>query len=150
VLLRTVVVALLMTAATVVVFLWEYVAERAKGVAPDLALAESQTIAVTTIIVFQCFYLLNCRSLHSLTAVGLFSNNTVFWGIAGVLSLQLAFIYVPWLNSVFGSAPLNLDAWVKAIVVAAIILPAIVLEKRVDRALVRRAMQPEPGVGGAA
>jgi hypothetical protein len=49
--------------------------------------------------------------------------------------LQTAFIYLPPANVLFGSAPLNFDAWWKAAAVAAVILPAIMLEKRVIRPL---------------
>jgi Ca2+-transporting ATPase len=131
---RTAVVAVLMMAATVGVFLWEYFAELAKGVAPALALAESQTIAVTTIVVFQIFYLASCRSLRgSFASVGVFSNKMFYVGVALVLVLQAAFIYLPPANALFGSAPLNLDAWLKALAVGALILPAIMFEKRVIR-----------------
>jgi Ca2+-transporting ATPase len=136
VLMRTAVVAVLMTAAAVGGFLWEYRAELTKGVAPALALAESQTIAVTTIIVFQCFYLANCRSLRSsFLSVGAFSNPAFYAGVATVLLLQIAFIYLPPANRLFGSAPLNLDAWTKALAIGAIILPAMIIEKRLIRPL---------------
>jgi Ca2+-transporting ATPase len=133
---RTAVVALLMTAATVSAFLWEYYAELNRGVPQALALAESQTIAVTTIIIFQCFYLANCRSLrYSFTAVGFFTNRMFYLGVALVLILQTAFIYLPPAHALFGSAPLNLEAWVKAAVIGAVILPFMILEKRVIRPL---------------
>ena len=128
---RTTAVALLMTAAAVGVFLWEYFVELRKGVAPAVALAESQTIAVTTIIIFQCFYLANCRSLrYSFASVGVFTNKMFYVGVALVLLLQIGFIYLPPLNALFGSAPLNIEAWFKASVVGMLILPAMALEKR--------------------
>ncbi len=129
---RTAAVALLMTAATVGVFLWEYQAEIRRGVAPAVAMAEAQTIAVTTIIIFQCFYLANCRSLsHSFISVGVFKNKMFYVGVALVLLLQVGFVYLPPANKLFGSAPLNTEAWIKALVVGALILPAISFEKLV-------------------
>lgn len=129
---RTTAVALLMTAAAVGVFLWEYYAELSDGVAPAMALAESQTVAVSTIIIFQCFYLANCRSLrYSFAAVGMFTNKIFYVGVVLVLLLQAGFVYLPVANSVFGSAPLNLEAWFKALIVGATILPAMAFEKRV-------------------
>jgi Ca2+-transporting ATPase len=133
---RTFVVALLMTVAAVGVFLWEYHADLAKGVTPALALAESQTIAVTTIILFQCFYLANCRSLrHSFISLGLFSNRMFYVGVGLVLLLQAIFIYFPPANTLFGSAPLDLEAWLLAAVVGAMILPVLILEKKVVQPL---------------
>ena len=135
-LMRTAIVAVLMTGATVGAFLWEYYTELKRGVPQALALAESQTTAVTTIIIFQCFYLANCRSLrYSFTAVGIFTNRIFFLGIALVLILQIAFIYLPPAQALFGSAPLNLQAWTKAAVIGAVILPVMLLEKRVARPL---------------
>jgi magnesium-transporting ATPase (P-type) len=56
---RTVVVGLLMTAGAIGIFLWRYYG----GGAQDGDLAEAQTAAVTTVILFQIFYLFQCRSL---------------------------------------------------------------------------------------
>jgi Ca2+-transporting ATPase len=126
---RTLVVAALMAAAALALFLHEYAAH--SGTA-DLAEARArgQTEAVTTVILFQVFYLLNCRSLRdSLLRIGLFSNPWIFAGIGVVLLLQLGFIYLPAMNVVFGSAPLRLVSWIQAICLAALIVPLIGLEK---------------------
>ena len=129
---RTAIVALLMTAATVGVFLWEYSAELAREIAPAVALAEAQTVAVSTIILFQCFYLANCRSLrYSFLAVGALSNKTFYLGVLLVLILQAIFVYVPPANVLFGSAPLHLEAWLKALMIGAVILPVMIFEKLV-------------------
>ena len=133
---RTFVVAFLMTLAAVGVFLWEYYAELAKGVRPVLAIAEAQTITVTTIIIFQCFYLANCRSLrYSFFAVGAFTNRMFYVGVALILVLQAAFIYTPGANTLFESVPLSLESWLKAVLVGAIVLPVLVFEKKVIRPL---------------
>jgi Ca2+-transporting ATPase len=127
---RTAVVALLMAAGAIGLFQWEYSTELAAGAAPAVALAEAQTMAVTTIVLFQVFYLLNCRSLRdSIRAIGVFSNKVVFLGIAAILALQVAFVNAPLLNRLFESAPLNLEAWTKATLAAMTILPVISAEK---------------------
>jgi magnesium-transporting ATPase (P-type) len=127
---RTVVVALLMAAGALGLFLYEYHAELARGVAAGLALREAQTMAVTTVIMFQIFYLLNCRSLRdSVLRIGLWSNPTIFVGIAALAVLQAGFIYLPLMQSVFGTAPLTGEALLKALLAATIILPVIGLEK---------------------
>ena len=72
-------------------------------------------MAVTTVIMFQIFYLLNSRSLHdSVLRIGLGSNPAVYVGIATVLLVQAAFIYLPPLQAVFGSAPLKWDDLLRA------------------------------------
>jgi len=128
--LRTFLVGALMTAGAVGLFLCEYNADLQDGVAPALALAESQTVAVTTIIVFQSIYLLNCRSLtESVYRIGLFSNPYVYFGIAATIGLQLGFVYLPFLNRLFHSHPLDATDWIAPLIVALAGLPAISLEK---------------------
>jgi magnesium-transporting ATPase (P-type) len=130
VLFRSVLVATLMTAGALGVFTYEYWLEVAKGTAGAVALREAQTMAVTTVVLFQIFYLLNCRSLRdSIVRIGLFSNPAIYVGIGAILVLQTAFVYHPLLNHLFGTAPLNADALAKSLLVALTILPVISLEK---------------------
>jgi Ca2+-transporting ATPase len=124
---RTFVVAILMTAGAIGLFLYAFEAEGAAG--PE-ALAKAQTMAVTTVIMFQIFYLLNCRSLrNSIWKIGVFSNKTVFIGIASILALQAMFIYAPFMHGTFDSAPLALGDVLATILVGAVILPVVGLEK---------------------
>ena len=136
---RTFVVAALMAAGAVGMFLHEYfvaspqVASHPASVSA-LARAEAQTEAVTAVVMFQIFYLLNCRSLkNTLLDIGLWSNPWVYLGIAVVLVLQLAFTYLPVMNVVFGSAPLSLASWIEATAVAWLIMPIIGCEKWLAR-----------------
>jgi len=126
VIMRTFVAAALMTIGAVGLFLWEF---NANGGTLD-AMKKGQTMAVTTVIMFQIFYVLNCRSLRdSLMSIGLWSNMTVFMGIATLLLLQLAFIYLPFMNAIFGSLPLGARDLLVATAVGMIILPVISVEK---------------------
>ena len=61
---RTALVGLLMAAGAIGLFLFEYDGALARGEDQAAALAEAQTMAVTTVVLFQAFYLLNCRSLR--------------------------------------------------------------------------------------
>jgi Ca2+-transporting ATPase len=127
---RTLLVALLMTAGAVGLFRFEYAGELAAGLTPDRAAAEAQTMAVTTVIMFQIFYLLDCRSLKgSIRRIGLFSNPAVFIGITVVLLLQAMFIFLPVLNRIFGSAPIAAGDIALATLVGASIVPVISVEK---------------------
>ncbi|QIN81347.1 HAD-IC family P-type ATPase [Rubrobacter tropicus] len=127
---RTVLVALLMAAGALGLFLVEFAAEAGRGVGTGAALAEAQTTAVTTVILFQIFYLLNCRSLRdSVMKIGLWSNPWIYVGIGALLLLQAGFIYLPFMNAVFGTAPLPAGALLQAFVVALVVLPVIGAEK---------------------
>ncbi|HUG23737.1 cation transporting ATPase C-terminal domain-containing protein [Piscinibacter sp.] len=128
---RTFLVGALMTAGAVGLFFYEYNADLEAGIVPALALAESQTVAVTTIILFQCAYLLNCRSLtESALRIGLLSNRYVYFGITATLVLQLCFVYAPPLNALFRTHPLDATDWIAPTLVALAGLPLLSLEKR--------------------
>lgn len=57
---RVLFVGLLIAVGTSGLFLWEYRVELSLGVPEARAIVEGQTMAVTAIILFQMFYLLNC------------------------------------------------------------------------------------------
>lgn len=104
---HTLVTAVLMAAGAIGLFHHVYSNDLAAGVPAALALRQAQTITVSTVILFQIFY--------------------VFVGV-GVL-LQVAFIYFPFLQGVFGSSPIEpYDLWL-ATLVGASVLPLISLEK---------------------
>ncbi|HYI02461.1 HAD-IC family P-type ATPase, partial [Hyalangium sp.] len=126
---RTGVAAVLMAAGAIGLFLWEYRSEVAR-IGHEVALREAQTTAVTTVILFQIFYMLMCRSLRgSIFKLGLFSNPTVFVGIGMLVLLQTGFIYLPFMQQVFGTAPLGWGSLGASALVAAVILPVIAAEK---------------------
>jgi Ca2+-transporting ATPase len=131
---RLVVVATLMAAAACGLFLMEYYRITGSGpVSAALhagALAEAQTSCVTAITFSQIFYLLNCRSLrNSFLSQGVFSNPTIYIGITVLLLLQACFVYVPPLQSLFGTAALDMEAWFHAALAGAVVLPVISCEK---------------------
>lgn len=131
---RTFLVGVLMTAGAVGLFLHEYKADLAMGIPADLARTESQTVAVTTIILFQMLYLLNCRSLtQGIWRIGLFSNRWVYVGIVVTLGLQLAFVYLEPFNRLFQTHPLDATDWVLSGAVALAGFFVILLEKWIWR-----------------
>jgi len=131
VIVRTILVALLMAAGAVGLFLWEYWTEVPRQ-GHAVALREAQTMAVTTVVFFQIFYLVNCRSLRSsIFHVGFFSNRTVFAGVGALLLMQAGFIYAPFMQRIFGTAALELKAVALSALVAAVVLPFIEIEKAI-------------------
>ena len=123
-----------MAGGTIGLFLWEYNTELARGTDKALALSEAQTMAVTSMVLFQVFYLIECRSLkYSAANIGLFSNLSIYLGIAIVLLFQTSFVYLPFMNHAFKSSPLLIDAWGLSASVAFSILIIISFEKWVRR-----------------
>lgn len=97
-------VGLILLAAGFGLFEWEL--RMGRGV------DEARTAAVSVFIVVQMFYLFNCRSLtRSAVRVGLAGNPWAVAGSAGMLLLQLGFVYVPAMNTLFHSAPMPADSW---------------------------------------
>lgn len=145
---RTVLVAVLMAAAGIALFLHEYRRDLALGDEPGLALREAQTMVVTTVVLFQLFYLFSCRSLtSSVFRIGLFSNPAVWIGIAGLLLLQAGFVFLPLFHALFGSAPLDAAELLKSAVAAAVVLPVVSAEKAFRRRSAGRGSRPSAPAG---
>ena len=88
-------------------------------------------MTVNTLVLFQVFYLMNCRSLHgSILDIGLFSNPLVYVGVGALLVMQLGFVHLPFMNALFETAPLPASEWAKSVLVALSVLPVVGLAKR--------------------
>jgi Ca2+-transporting ATPase len=99
----------------------------------------ARTVALNTVAVIQSLYLVNCRSLrHSIWAIGLFRNGWLWVGIAGVLLLQAAITHLPLLNTIFQTAPIGWDEWLRIGAAGVIALLAVELQK----GLVNRRTRP--------
>ncbi len=102
-LLRILLVGILLLIGAFGLFEWALM----QGMSEDVA----RTIAVNVFVFGELFYLFNCRSLtRSMLAVGVFSNRWLLAGVAVMIALQLAFTYVPIMNTIFHSAPID-PAW---------------------------------------
>ena len=132
-------VSILMTVVTIVLFNWEYAYSLKTGMAQTDALARSQSIAVTFIIFFQIFYLINCRSLKdSVFKIGLFSNGFIFLGIGSIMLLQAMFLYTPFMQKVFGTASLDGKGLFISFVAGSLIFVVISIEKWILRELLNK------------
>jgi len=121
--LRILLVSVLMVIATWTLFEWEL----GKG-AP---LPEARTVAMNLFVVVEAFYLFSCRSLtHSAWRVGFFSNRWLVFGVAAQALAQIAITYLPAMNTVFQTAPIDAAAWMRIFLVAAGISVVVGIEKR--------------------
>lgn len=129
-------VSILMTIGTILIFYWGYNNELSEGISTVNALPKAQTIAVTFVIMFQIFYMINCRSLKdSINKIGFFSNRTVFIGIGSILILQALFIYTPMSQRIFGTTALELNDLLMSIGAGFIIFIIIWVEKLIKSQL---------------
>lgn len=83
----------------------------------DVVLA--RTMAFNTLVFFQLFYVFTCRSeYHTIFEVGFLTNPHLVGVVLISAFLQLAVCYVPFLQAVFDTVPLNWLHWALILVVS--------------------------------
>jgi magnesium-transporting ATPase (P-type) len=124
---RIVFVSILLLAGTFGLFEWE----QAFGASVDAA----RTVAVNTLVAGEIVYLFNCRRLteNSFTREGLFGSRPVLIAVALVIGLQLLFTYVPAMQILFHTTPIDLGAWSRIILFALCLFILVELEKAATR-----------------
>ena len=85
-------------------------------------MAYAQTMAFTTLVFFQLFNALNSRSDELSAFTGLFANKWLWLALAISVALQIAVIYVPFLQTAFSTVPLAPTDWAICIVVGSTVL----------------------------
>jgi magnesium-transporting ATPase (P-type) len=125
-------VGILIGGATIAVFL---LADRSdEGI--DLA----RTVAVNTLVFGQVFYLFNSRFLRvsSYQPSRLLANRLAWGAVLALLVLQLGFVYLPFMNTLFGTAPLGGRDWLIPIGLGFAVFVIVELEKAAMRRWDRR------------
>ncbi len=85
----------------------------------DSGLAKAQTMAFTGMVLLEKMNVFNFRSLHApMRDVGFFSNPWLLAAWTMSVSLQVSVVYVPFLQSAFGTVALNPTDWVWIVAVA--------------------------------
>ena len=140
ILLSMVFVATLMAIGTIGAFAW---------LSPGRGLAHAQTIAFTTMAMFQVFNSLNCRSrTQSVFQLGLFTNRYLVGAIGLSVFLQVAANRLPMMRKVLGTEPLPLGDWLVIIMIAGSVFVADELRKYVSRRRrARRSPVAQPQIG---
>lgn len=108
------------------------------AVGHDAQMTEARTMGFTILVFAQMLNALCSRSHDQSVFVGLFANKWLWGAIALSALLQVVVIYVPFLNTAFGTMPLSAGAWVECLGLAMIVLVASELRKCVLRAMHRR------------
>ena len=128
---RIVFVALVMVSGAFALFLHE----RASGA----GLATARTVAVNTLVLFEAFYLLNCRVLRAPVLprdLRRGARATVL-AIATVLLLQVLLTYTPILQAPFDTSALSAAQWARAAGVASTVFFLVEAEKILVRRFTR-------------
>jgi len=116
------------------------------------SLEEARTLVVNTIVVMEIFYLFSVRYAHgtSLTLEGIVGTPAVLIGVSLTVLAQLAFTYLPWMQTLFETRPVGPREAVAVMGIGVALFVICEFEKRVRRALLDRAgrtlpLAPGPG-----
>jgi Ca2+-transporting ATPase len=104
-------------------------------------IAYGQTMAFTTLMLFQLFNAFNARSDDRTAFEGLFKNRWLWAAVALSLLLHAAVVYVPLLQKAFSTTSLAVSDWLYCALVASSVLWLRDFTKWIDRSLKRRVDQ---------
>ena len=86
------------------------------------ALRYAQTMAFTTLVLFQMFNVLNARSDEQSAFVHLFTNRWLWTALGVSLLLQVVVLYTPFLQRSFGTVSLSAQDWVLCVAISSSVL----------------------------
>jgi len=124
---RIVFVSLIIVTGTFGLFLWE----RMHGE----TIEHARTVAVNTLVMFEIFYLFNSRKIEApiINFEGFAGNRYALFAVVLLLLFQLAFTYLPVMQTLFHTVSISLDHWLWITLVAFSVLPLVEIEKWVIR-----------------
>jgi Ca2+-transporting ATPase len=124
-------VALFMAAGT----LWNYLRASRGG----SGILHAQTVAFTTMAMFQVFNALNCRSrTKSVFELGFFTNRYLMGAVALSIILQVVANRIPFMQAALGTMPLSLREWGQIVLISSSVFVADELRKAFQRSRRRR------------
>ncbi len=120
---RILFVSVLMVMGTFGLFLWE----RLHGA----ELEGARTVAVNALVIAEVFYLFNARFLtaSSLNRTGLLGNRYALLAVFAVVVFQLLFTYLPLMQTFFGTADIDMQAWMRILGFGVLLFLVVELEK---------------------
>ncbi len=137
---RTAYVSVLMVIGAYALFMWKIEND-------DTEKLVAQTIASSVVVMVELTYLFNTRSLtRSILSVGFFSNPWAIFGAGMMILLQLAFVYLPFMNKLFNTRPIPLIAWLEIAAIAIAIHIIVEIEKWLRRLHAKSQTPNQPAV----
>jgi potassium/sodium efflux P-type ATPase len=108
-------------------------------------LERARSVALTTMVFFQFYQAVNCRSeRQSIFRLPLLSNPFLFFSMVAAFFAQLAVLYAPPLQWVFRTVPLTAKEWVEIAAVTSTVVIAVEIDK-----LIRGHRPPSKGSQGS-
>jgi len=120
---RILFVSSIMVVGTFGLFLWDRLHNE--------SIEYARTVAVNTLVMFEIFYLLNTRLLKTpvLTKGGFSGNKYIYIAIGAVLSAQIVFTYVPFMQTLFDTRSIKFLEWLPIVMVAFSVFVLVEIEK---------------------
>jgi len=120
---RVAFVSVILMSGTFGLFIWEM--ERGMNI------EHARTVAVNTLVIFEIFYLFNSRYISAsiFNWEGLTGNRYVLIAIAVLIIFQLGFTYLAPMQSLFGTAAIDFNIWLRILLVSSSVLFLVELEK---------------------
>jgi len=123
---RTFLMGIIMAVGTMLVFITR--------LEDGVPLERARTAALTTMVFFQFYQALNCRSeTQSIFRMNLLSNPFLLMSIIGAFFAQMAVLYVPAFQWIFRTVPLTVYEWAEIALVTVTILVAVEIDKLIRR-----------------
>ncbi|MEM7815588.1 MAG: calcium-transporting P-type ATPase, PMR1-type [Candidatus Aenigmatarchaeota archaeon] len=86
------------------------------------------TVAFTTIVVFE---MVRVQSVRAKYKVGFFSNKKLLLAISSTILLQIIVIYLPFLQPIFETTPLDLADWIEITAVASSVMLVMLIKDKI-------------------
>jgi Ca2+-transporting ATPase len=123
---RTLLTGIILAAGTLFVFI--------TSIKAGFPLEKTRTAALTTMVFFQFYQALNCRSeTQSIFKMSFLSNPFLLFSMIAAFFAQMAVIYVPALQWVFKTEPLSIDEWILIVIISVTVVIAVEIDKAVRR-----------------
>lgn len=133
-----VIVALIITAGVLALFVWgEY---HYASLPVELYTAKIQTLAFTSLVLFELGRLQSIRAEYKLSP---FSNRYLILAVLSSLVLQIIVLYPP-LNTFFETTPLSIADWAAILVMSVIVFALTLAQARIQKHLIQRKEKKSP------
>ena len=100
----------------------------------DRGMETARTITMVSMVMFQMWTALASRSTtHSMAKIGWFTNRKLLGAIIIGVALVLPVVYIPFLQDIFGTAPLNFGDWTMILLVSSLGLFVVELWELLNR-----------------
>ncbi|MFC1774255.1 cation-transporting P-type ATPase [Pseudomonadota bacterium] len=120
---RVTFVSIILMSGTFGLFIWD--------MEQGVSIEHARTVAVNTLVMFEIFYLFNSRYITAsvFNWAGLTGNRYVLIAIAILIGFQLGFTYLAPMQSLFGTTAIDINIWLRILLVSSSVLLLVELEK---------------------